>query len=85
VAEVEEVGFMAALSAAQQHVGFWDCYHGFGVFRASPPPTNKTWVATAGSFILMAALHCAVPPLDRSAGKTSGHEIEPCSWDTHTR
>ena len=45
VAEVEEVGFMAALSAAQEHVGFWDCYHGFGVFRASPPPTNKTWMA----------------------------------------
>jgi hypothetical protein len=31
MAEVEKVGFVAALSAAQQHVGFWDCYHGFGV------------------------------------------------------
>jgi hypothetical protein len=45
VAEVEEVGFVAALSATQQHVGFWDCDHGFGVFRASLPPTNKTWMA----------------------------------------
>ncbi len=60
VAEFKEVGFVSALSATQQHVGFWNCDHGFGVFLGSRPPTNKGLVATAITSLVRSELEGAV-------------------------